>query len=148
MGMKTTLIRSGPIAIIAPDGFFLKPDTIKRAQEDINRQLEAGAEPQSIVLPSCFKIARVIYKEERIITEMPEKPRQLRPEDFDTSLLDADGALPCWMEVDEETSRAWIQQYGFNEGTVFSGWTTVKRDEIGDPEDGCTYWTGNPRNRE
>jgi len=146
--MKSTVIKSGPIVVIAPDGLFLKPDTIKRAQEDINRQLEAGAAPMSIVLPNCFKITRVIYKEERIITEMPEKPRQLRPEDFDTSLPDADGALPCWIEVGEETRQKWIKEHDFPPDTVFSGWTTVKREELSDPEPGCTYWTGKPTRRD
>ena len=114
------------------------------AADTFTKFLEAYENSSDVKAAEHYYLLVKLYKELRDDSAV----RLLTPEDFDSGLVDADGALPCWMEVSEETRQAWIQQYGFEKDTVFSGWFTVKRDEIGNPEDGCTYWTGKPGNRE
>ena len=111
------------------------------AADTFTRLLEKSENDADIEAAEHYYLLVKLYKELRDDSAV----RLLTPEDFDSDLPDADGALPCWMEVSEKTRQAWIQQYGFEKDTVFSGWTTVKRNEIGNPEDGCTYWTGQPK---
>ena len=87
-------------------------------------------------------LARCLNIEQRRIDLQNEEEKTQEPNFWD----DPDRAQEQLRKV--SSIKSWIEEYDFPPDTVFSGWTTVKREELSDPEPGCTYWTGKPTRRD